>query len=931
MPARGVRAGRAYVEVGTADEKLVRGLNKSRARLRAFGAQVTKLGTQLVRVAAVAAAPFALSTKVFATFESRMARVLALTRATREEFDALSARAQDLGRSTIFSASQAAEAMSFFALAGFKVKTIMDAVGPTLDLAAAGQIEIAQAADITTKIMAGMGITTAELGHAVDVMAKAITTANTDVTMLGDAMKFVGPLAKSQGIAFEELTAAIQLLSNAGIQGEMAGTSLRTSLLSLTSPSSEARREFRALGIEIGDTSGNMRTLANIVGQFEQALAGMGTVQRADILGRIFPNRAVTAIIELIGQSSKRLAQFTENLRDAGGSAERIARIQLDTLAGSFTILKSAAQGLGIVIGDALKGPLRAVADLATSWANAIARVASEHKGAIRTIVTVIASVGAFGAALIALGTSIKVVAFAIGGIAMAIKVFVVLKTAVMAFTAATVIGTTAIHAMNAAMVAQIAIFSVHVILAMVAALLVLQHTLAQLTRVTAKTSDAMTKLANESRETNRQLRTSARRLNDLANKPVLSEEQFKEALRLNDELEEKLGNTGLAFDTLNKQVDQSASAYKRLKKAIVELQAANVVKAIAEQKGNLRELNKEIAGVADSVGLFNFGGELRAVEIRREAVADEIFKLQAELKALSGGPDGGGSGGDDPESSAAIDAEADASINAQRRVAMLRHEMLEDEQERALALIRERYAQEITDAGRNLSEIASLEKAQELEEDQITAEFAQKRRREQMDIEHELAILKADLIEDGYKREVALIEENHRHAMALAKEAGDAGQESLANDRRAIQRVVAARREAARLAGEHANVQFANQRRTESIEELRLRTMHEGVELQRELLDLEEQRALIAAKAAGESLKLIQEEFDLRRGLLDVGESTTSRLSSIGTFNPFELRGLGAGTATDRIARNTATMSHTLTSLNNKAAQGKLVFTGSV
>src|SRR5690606_5063865 len=113
---------------------------------------------------------------------------------------------------------------------------------------AAGQLEIAQAADIAAKIMAGMGVEADNLGGAIDVLTKAMTTANTDLLQLGDAMKFIGPVAKTAGIAFEEVAAAVQLLSNAGIQGEMAGTTLRTGLLSLTSPGAEAAAKLKELG-----------------------------------------------------------------------------------------------------------------------------------------------------------------------------------------------------------------------------------------------------------------------------------------------------------------------------------------------------------------------------------------------------------------------------------------------------------------------------------------------------------------------------------------------------------------------------------------------------------------------------------------------------------------------------------------------------------
>ena len=257
MPSgRDIKAGAAYVELSTRDAKLVRGLQRAARRLNAFAASVKATGMKMLGLGSAAAAPFALSARTFANFESQMARVKALTGAQGDEFERLEQTARRLGATTVFSASQAAEAMSYFALAGFDVEKILGAIGPALNLAAAGQIEIAQAADIAAKIMAGMGLSADELGNAVDVMAKAMTTANTDLTMLGDAFKFVGPMAKTAGVSLEEITAAIQLLSNAGIQGEMAGSTLRGMLLALTSPSAEAERELKRLGVRVVDERG---------------------------------------------------------------------------------------------------------------------------------------------------------------------------------------------------------------------------------------------------------------------------------------------------------------------------------------------------------------------------------------------------------------------------------------------------------------------------------------------------------------------------------------------------------------------------------------------------------------------------------------------------------------------------------------------------
>ncbi|MGD8453666.1 MAG: phage tail tape measure protein [Phycisphaerae bacterium] len=433
--ARGIRAGRAYVELGVND-KIAAGLKAAQRRLQAFGASVRSIGQRMVAVSAGAAIPLALSGKVFANFEQKMARVQALTGATGKDFERLATEAKRLGETTVFSASQAAEAMSFFALAGYDVEKILTAIGPTLNLAAAGQLEIAQAADIAAKIMAGMGLEADQLGYAVDVLTKAMTTANTDLNQLGDAMKFVGPIAKSAGIAFEEVVAAVQLLSNAGIQGEMAGTTLRGAILALTSPSSEAADVLKELGVSVTDASGNVRPLADIIGQLNRAMEGMGSGQKLDILGRIFPARTAAGVAELLSQGADKLREYTAALGESGGTAAKIAGTQLNTLQGNATILKSAIEGLAIAVGESLGGPLRVVIDAVTRVVGQFAQWIRANRELVVMVSAAVVGVGALGAGLVGLGVAAQAAGFVLGGlgtILVAVKAALIATTAVLA------------------------------------------------------------------------------------------------------------------------------------------------------------------------------------------------------------------------------------------------------------------------------------------------------------------------------------------------------------------------------------------------------------------------------------------------------------------------------------------------------------------
>lgn len=436
-PTSGIRAGKAFVEVGAQDAALAKGLRRAEARLRAFGRRVQEIGQGLVKASAAAVIPLALSSKVFAGFEQQMARVRALTGASGKDFARLSDEAKRLGETTVFSAAQAAEAMSFFALAGFDVDQILKSIGPTLNLAAAGQLEIANAADIAAKIMAGMGIEADRLGYAVDVLTKAMTTANTDLLQLGDAMKFIGPIAKSAGLAFEEITAAVQLLSNAGIQGEMAGTTLRGALLSLTSPSAEAAAELANLGVQVQDAQGNVRPLADLIEQLERALKGIGTGARLESLGKIFQARQAGGIAELIDQGAQKLREYTAALQQAGGTSERIAKIQLNTLTGTVTILKSALEGLAIAIGDSIVDPVRIATHVITKAVGAASSWVKANKLLVVGLAAGAVAVGLLGGGLIAVGLAAKAAAFVVGGLATALSAVKIVAVGVGAAIAA--------------------------------------------------------------------------------------------------------------------------------------------------------------------------------------------------------------------------------------------------------------------------------------------------------------------------------------------------------------------------------------------------------------------------------------------------------------------------------------------------------------
>lgn len=296
-------------------------------------------------------------------FEKTMSRVGVLSQSTAEDQERLIDTAKRLGATTAFTAKQAADGMNFLALAGFKVNEIIRAMPATLNLAAAGQLEIAQAADITAKIMKGLGISADDVGFSVDVLARAFTTANTDLVQLGEAMSYVGPIGRTAGKDLVELTAAIQVMSNAGVQASQAGTALRQILTALSKGSSAAEKGLAKLEIETVGLDGALKPLPDIIDDFNRAMEGMGKAEQTATLMQIFGKRAGPGMAAMLNEGSKAIRDYEKDLRAAGGTAQKIADVQLNNVAGSLTKIGSALADIKLSFYDMQQSPLKSWLD----------------------------------------------------------------------------------------------------------------------------------------------------------------------------------------------------------------------------------------------------------------------------------------------------------------------------------------------------------------------------------------------------------------------------------------------------------------------------------------------------------------------------------------------------------------------------------------
>jgi TP901 family phage tail tape measure protein len=289
--------------------------------------------------------------KIGADFEFQMTRVGALLNATEKQFQALQEKAMQLGSTTMYSSSQVGQAMEYLAMAGFTTSQILRAVGPTLNLATVGNIELGRAADISSDILSGFGLEAKELTRVVDVMSKTITTSNSSVETLGEAMKYVSPVARALGISIEESSAMLGLLHNVGIKGSMAGTTLRAMMLRLSAPTGESAKALRQLGIQTTDAYGKMRPMQDILKDMGEKLELLPESKRMEFVKAVFGEEPAAGATELIVQAKTGgLDKYIGDIKNASGSASKIVGRMNDTVFARFKAVASALEGMFLTI-----------------------------------------------------------------------------------------------------------------------------------------------------------------------------------------------------------------------------------------------------------------------------------------------------------------------------------------------------------------------------------------------------------------------------------------------------------------------------------------------------------------------------------------------------------------------------------------------------
>lgn len=317
--------------------------------------------------------------------------------------------AQEMGKHTAFSATEAADALNYMALAGYDAQKSMQMLPNVLNLAAAGSMDLATASDMVTDASSALGLTTEETTALVDKMAMASSKSNTSVAQLGDAMLTVGGTAKNLKGGTTELSTALGILADNGIKGSEGGTILRNAILSLTAPTSKAQKELDALGVSVFDSEGNMRSMNDIMMDLDSSMSNLTGEERAAAMSKIFNKRDLKGVEALLAGAGDRWDELSGYIDDAQGSAQKMADTQLDNLQGDITLLKSAWEGLQISISDKLTPALRGLVQ-ALTWA-------IDHADTLGPIILGVATAFGVFAVAINIGNIIKTVTTAMAAL----------------------------------------------------------------------------------------------------------------------------------------------------------------------------------------------------------------------------------------------------------------------------------------------------------------------------------------------------------------------------------------------------------------------------------------------------------------------------------------------------------------------------------
>ena len=431
--------------------------------LQSAGDKISGVGQKLLPVTAGVTALGTIAVKTGADFDAAMSKVAAVSGATGSEMDALREKAREMGSKTKFSASEAAEAMNYMAMAGWKTNDMLSGIEGIMNLAAASGEDLASTSDIVTDALTAFGLSASDSGHFADILAAASSNANTNVSMMGETFKYAAPVLGSLGYSAEDSAIAIGLMANAGIKSSQAGTALRSAITNLAKPTGTVASAMEQYGISLTDSSGKMYSLRELMEQLRQKLGGLSEAEQAQAAASLFGKEAMSGMLAIINGSPadfEKLSNAIDTCSDTvdgyNGTTEKMAAVMQDNLAGQVTILKSQLEELAISFSDILMPTIRSIVSRIQELVDKLNQLDPQTK---ETIVKIALVAAALGPMLVVLGKTISSVGTVFSAVSKLPALFSTVQGGIGAITGALGVSLGPLLAIIAAVAALVAAF----------------------------------------------------------------------------------------------------------------------------------------------------------------------------------------------------------------------------------------------------------------------------------------------------------------------------------------------------------------------------------------------------------------------------------------------------------------------------------------
>lgn len=352
-------------------------LDKATAPIRGV---INLLKNPLIQLGAVIGISVSLKDTIdtFSTFEATMSKVQAVGELTSEQLAVVTAKAKEMGATTKFTATEAGEAFTYMAQAGWTTEQMLAGIDGVLALSAADGLDLASTASIVTDTLAAFGLQASDTAHFADVLAKAAAATNVDVAQMGETFTYVAPIAGAMGYSIEDMSTAIGLMANAAVKGSMAGTALKTAISNMVTPTDEQVELMKKLGVSMTDSKGNANSFMTVMKDLRTGFSKLSETEKTAAASTLFGSYAMSGMLAIINASDESFSSLAESIENSQGTAEQMAEVMLDNLAGSFTLLQSAMDGVKISLGSRLTPYLRQFASWLTSKMPAVEKAIGE-------------------------------------------------------------------------------------------------------------------------------------------------------------------------------------------------------------------------------------------------------------------------------------------------------------------------------------------------------------------------------------------------------------------------------------------------------------------------------------------------------------------------------------------------------------------------